>query len=226
VEGVCPNTGRSLVIWRELMKTTAGIFTMCAILIPGQGCSSPPPPSPESIPAPPPAYGQDPFQTGSSAATGMTGSGVLSSGVYTAPQPMSEEEAKSYIQNALESRSAQLAKGFDEEGEIASEKVNAGEEKHFAVMASKGRCMRLIAVADAGIPKLDMYLYDGKKLLDRDIGMDNYPVVSSCFKKDKEVMLVLKVGAGTGWFVVRVYSKEDDGTVKKTMDAVEKAGTQ
>jgi hypothetical protein len=67
-----------------------------------------------------------------------------------------------------------------------------------------------------------MYLYDGNKLLDRDIGADTFPVVSTCFKSDQEIKLVLKVDEGSGWFVVRVFSKDNDGTVKTTMEAVEK----
>jgi hypothetical protein len=195
-----------------------GIALALLFLVPILGCSPPPPPSgPPS--EPPPAYGPDPFQTG--AAVGPT-TGIGIGGMVPAPAVLTQKEAEAYIGKTIDERQAQLAKGFTLEGEISSDKIAAGDEKAFAVVASKGGCLRILAVSDPGVPQIDLYLYDGETLLDRDVAVDNYPVVSSCFDKDKEVKLVLKVVSGSGWFVIRVFSKKNDGTVKKTMDAMEK----
>ncbi len=187
------------------------------------GCAGPPPLPPDQIPAPPPVYGSDPYQIQSAGAPGAGVTAVVPDTGAPA-EAMTQEQAMAHISQSIETRSAQLAKGFDEEGEISSDKVTVGDEKRFAVTGMKGRCLRMLAVADPGITKLDMYLYDGETLLDRDIGNDNYPVVSACFKKDIEVTLAVKVESGTGWFMVKVFSKKNDGTVKTTMEAVEKAG--
>jgi hypothetical protein len=187
------------------------------------GCAGPPPLPPDQVPAPPPVYGLDPYQTQSAGASGG-GVGIVVPDTGTPAVAMTKEQAMAHITQSIEERSAQLAKGFEEEGEISSDKVSMGDEKRFAVTGMKGRCLRMLAVADTGIPKLDMYLYNGETLLDRDIGDDNYPVVSACFKKDIEVTLAVKVDSGAGWFMVKVFSKKNDGTVKTTMEAVEQSG--
>jgi hypothetical protein len=202
------------------MKTASGHGIALAFLFLTLGCSPPPPPS-GPPPQPPPAYGPDPFQTG--AAVGPTaGVGIGVGGIALPPKALTQKEAEAYIGKTIDERQAQLAKGFTLEGEISSDRIAAGDEKAFAVVASKGGCLRILAVSDPGVPQIDLYLYDGETLLDRDVALDNYPVVSSCFDKDKEVKLALKVVSGSGWFVIRVFSKKNDGTVKKTMDAMEK----
>jgi hypothetical protein len=203
-------SGLALIMW---ISSTLGLA----------GCAGPPPLPPEKIPAPPPVYGSDPYQTGSALAPGA-GVTVVPTEGGTPAETMTPEQAMAHITESIEKRTEQLAKGFKEEGEISSDKVSMGDEKRFAVTGMKGRCLRMLAVADPGIPKLDMFLFDGETLLDRDIGNDNYPVVSACFKKDIEVTLAVKIESGTGWFVVKVFSKKNDGTVKTTMEAVENAG--
>ena len=194
------------------MNSAHGKMIALAFLATIVGCSPPPPPTGPVAP-PPPAYGADPYQL--NAASG--------SGVALKPAELSQKEAEAYIGKAIDERQEQLAKNFTLEGEISSDKVKAGDDKGFAVVASKGGCLRILAVSDPGLPQIDLYLYDGETLLDRDVAPDNYPVVSACFTEDKEVKLVLKAIAGSGWYVIRVFSKKDDGTVQKTMDAMEKS---
>lgn len=198
------------------MRTPCRRILTLPVLFLTIGCSPPPPPT-GPVGPPPPAYGADPYQLNASTGSGGTGAGLV-----VQPKELTQKEAEAYIGKAIDERQAQLAKNFTLEGEISSDKVKTGDEKGFAVVASKGGCLRILAVSDPGLPQIDLYLYDGGTLLDRDVAPDNYPVVSSCFKEDKEVKLVLKVLAGSGWYVIRVFSKKDDGTVQKTMDAMEK----
>jgi hypothetical protein len=201
------------------MNSAHGEMIALAFLAAIVGCSPPPPPSGPVAP-PPSAYGADPYQLNAASGSGAGGTG---SGAVLKPAELSQKEAEAYLGKAIDERQEQLAKNFTLEGEISSDKVKAGDEKGFAVVASKGGCLRILAVSDPGLPQIDLYLYDGETLLDRDVAPDNYPVVSSCFKEDKEVKLVLKAVAGSGWYVIRVFSKKDDGTVQKTMDAMEKS---
>ena len=137
------------------------------------GCASAPPPlPPDQIPAPPPVYGSDPYQTGTANATLPVGGVLTGTGVQGGGTAMTQEQSGAWIKDAIDKKSEELAKGFTLEGEIASDKVTAATEKKFAVSGGKGACLRMIAVADPGIAKLDMYLYDGDKLLDRDIGAE------------------------------------------------------
>ncbi len=199
------------------MKTICRRNVIVAFLSTLIACLPPPPPT-QTLPELPPAYGSDPYQTSSSVppvTPTVAGLNMPLTPVLT------QKEAAAYITMTLDERQVDLTGGFSFEGEIFSDKVSAGEEKSFAVSATKDNCLRIIAASDPGIPHIDLYLYDGKNLLDRDIAPDNYPVVSSCFDEDKEVKLVLKVMKGTGWFGIRVFAKANDGTVKKTMEAVE-----
>ena len=94
------------------------------------------------------------------------------------------------------------------------------------IFGARALCFARREPADPGVPKLDMYLYgdaSGSVLLDRDISNDNYPVVSFCSAQDGTIVAETKVESGAGWFLIHVYSKVDDGTVKRTMDVVESA---
>jgi hypothetical protein len=205
------------------MKRARHAGPIAILVLMMSGCASAPPPlPPDQIPAPPPVYGSDPYQTGTANATLPVGGVLTGTGGQVGGTAMTQEQASAWIKDAIDKKSEELAKGFTLEGEIASDKVTAAAEKKFAVTGVKGTCLRMIAVADPGITKLDTYLYDGDKLLDRDIGEDTFPVVSTCFKSEKEIKLIIKVDEGSGWFVVRVFSKDNDGTVKTTMEAVEK----
>ncbi len=174
--------------------------------------------------APPPPYGTNPYVS-------TYGTPVPPAGTNTPPPVLTEEQAKQSILAYMQGeRVTKMTNGFALLAEQwAPEQVTAGTEAaslQFEVFVEKGTCIRLIAVADPGIPKLDMYLYgdsSGNVLLDRDIADDNYPVVSFCSPQDGTIVAETRVEIGTGWFLINVYSKPDDGTVKRTMDVVESA---
>ena len=196
----------------------AGIVASGMMLV-FAGCIIRTTPDPDPTPPPPP-YGSNPYMEGGGSGTG---------GTETGGTPLTEEEAKQSIVNYMQSeRVTKMTQGFDFLAEQWSpSRVEAGTDSatlRFEVAVEKGVCMRLIAVADPGIPKLDMYLYgdaDSTVLLDRDIADDNYPVVSFCPSQDGSIFAETSAEAGAGWFLIHVWSKTDDGTVKRTMEVVE-----
>lgn len=198
---------------------TAAAGSLCLILV--AGCIIRP--EPPAKPPPPPPYGTNPYTTAYGKPTTPAGTG----GTSTAP--LTEEEAKSSIMAYIQGpRVAKMTQGFEFLAEMWSpERVVAGTDSAsltFEVAVEKGSCVRLIAVADPGIPKLDMYLYgdtEGSVLLDRDVSNDNYPVVSYCSPQEGAIVAETRAESGSGWFLIHVYSKPDDGTVKRTMDVVE-----
>jgi hypothetical protein len=206
---------------RKTLIIGVAVAAIAGLLL-AAGCIIRPEPKPK--PPPPPSYGTHPYQTtyGDPAGTGKTD-------IPTAP--LTEGEAKASIQAYMKGpRVAKMTSGFTFLAEMWSpERVEAGTESatlKFEVAVEKGSCVRLIAVADPGIPKLDMYLFgdmDGNVLLDRDVSNDNYPVVSYCSAQEGAIVAETKAESGAGWFLINVYSKADDGTVKRTMDVVESA---
>jgi hypothetical protein len=198
--------------------------TLAAILVTA-ACIIRPTPKPEPA-TPPPPYGTHPYASGSGTSGQPPGTGTAP---VSPPQALTEEEARQAIIDYMQSEKvAKMTQGFTLLAEQwAPEKVEAGTEAaslQFEVFVEEGTCIRLVAVADPGIPKLDMYLYgdaSGTVLLDRDIANDNYPVVSFCSAQDGTIVAETRVESGAGWFLIHVYSKPDDGTVQRTMDVVE-----
>jgi len=186
----------------------------------GEACIIRPAPPPQ--PTPPPPYGTNPYVT--------YGGGTPAPPGGTVPTTtLTEEEAKSEIAAYMQGpRVLKMTQGFELLAEQwAPGRADAATESatlSFEVAVEKGYCTRLVAAADSGIPNLDMYLFgdvEGTMLLDRDVAKDNYPVVSYCSAQDGSVVGEVRVVSGAGWFLINVYSKKDDGTVKRTMDVVE-----
>ncbi len=196
-------------------------LSLAAMVLAGiAGCIIRPAPPPQPAVSPP--YGVNPYTTGYGTGTGGPSG--------PAPAPMlTEEQAKASIAAYMKGdRVAKMTMGFEFLAEQWSpQRVVAGTESgslKFEVSTEKGYCTRLIAAADPGIPNLDMYFYqdeEGKALLDRDIATDNYPVVSYCATQSGSIYAETRAVSGAGWFVIHVYSKADDGTVKRTMEVVE-----
>lgn len=180
-------------------------------------------PDPPPKPPPPPPYGTNPYAAGHGNPTPPGPGGTAVGPVLT------EQEAKASIQAYMQGpKVSKMTQGFEFLAEIWSpERVEAGAEAaslKFEVAVEQGSCVRLIAVADPGISKLDMYLFgdmEGTVLLDRDVSNDNYPVVSYCSPQEGAIVAETIAEVGAGWFKIHVYSKPDDGTVKRTMDVVE-----
>jgi hypothetical protein len=205
---------------RSLLIAGAAVAGCLSLLLVA-GCIIRPEPPPQ--PPPPPPYGTNPYANAYGNPTPPPGDGGAGSTVLT------EEEAKASIMAYIQGpRVAKMTQGFEFLAEMWSpERVVSGTDSaslKFEVAVEKGSCVRLIAVADPGIPKLDMYLYgdmDGTVLLDRDVSNDNYPVVSYCSPQEGAIVAETRAETGSGWFLIHVYSKKDDGTVKRTMDVVE-----
>jgi hypothetical protein len=202
---------------------TAALIGFAAVMLLQAACIIRPTPPP----SPPPPYGTNPYATGVGTTPPPGGGGT---GVATTPPPvLTEQEAKYSIAAYMQGeRVAKMTQGFTLLAEQwVPEKVTAGTDEaslQFEVFVEQGTCIRLVAVADPGVPKLDMYLYGDASqsvLLDRDISNDNYPVVSFCSSQDGTIIAETKVESGAGWFLINVYSKVNDGTVKRTMDVVE-----
>lgn len=210
---------------KTYITVLASLLPAGAALVFTAACIIRPTPPADPTPPPPP-YGANPYAaggtTGNPGTTGATNPG-------SPPPVLSEEDAKASIQAYMQSEKvAKMTQGFTLLAEQwAPERVEAGTDAallQFEVFVEKGSCIRLIAVADPGIPKMDMYLYgdlSGSMLLDRDIANDNYPVVSYCSPQEGTIVAETRVESGAGWFLIHVYSKPDDGTVKRTMDVVE-----
>jgi len=183
-----------------------------------------------AIPPPPPAYGEDPYQEATAKAAPAPAQTVAPlkgkitimniGGAAPVPPPvkLSETEATAYMKNIVHSLSAKILAGFQLEGEIPATLIETGKDKQFAVTVGEDTCIRILVVADPGVSKIETFLFEGESVLDRDTSKELYKVVSACSGDDKDVVLMLKAAAGSGWFMVWVYSKQDDGTVKKTMD--------
>ncbi len=205
----------------RILSIAAAVVAGCLCLLFVGGCIIRPDPPPQA--PPPPPYGKNPYATAYGNPTPPPGQPGTGSPVLT------EQEAKSSIMAYVQGpRVAKMTQGFEFLAEMWSpERVVAGTDSaslKFEVAVEKGACVRLIAVADPGIPKLDMYLFgdmDGTVLLDRDVSNDNYPVVSYCSPQEGAIVAETRAESGSGWFLIHVYSKLDDGTVKRTMDVVE-----
>lgn len=203
----------------RIIATAGAAFAALLVLVMAAGCIIRPEPPPK--PPPPPPYGTNPYTTayGTPPPPGPSGSGPV----------LTEDEAKASIKAYMQGpRVAKMTQDFEFLAEMWSpERVEAGTESatlKFEVVVEKGSCIRLIAVADPGVPKLDMFLYgdqEGAVLLDRDVSNDNYPVVSYCSAQEGAIVAETRAENGAGWFLIHVYSKPDDGTVKRTMDVVE-----
>jgi hypothetical protein len=203
------------------LAPVAFLVAALVIVVLGVACIIRPEPPPQ--PPPPPPYGTNPY-------VGGYGDPTTGGGGGTGPV-LTEDEAKASIMAYMQGpRVAKMTSGFEFLAEQWSpERVVAGTDSaslKFEVAVEKGLCIRLIAVADPGIPKLDMYLFGDEKgavLLDRDVSNDNYPVVSYCSPQEGSIFAETRAESGAGWFLIHVYSKADDGTVKRTMDVVESA---
>lgn len=125
--------------------------------------------------------------------------------VLGAARPAQAQYGSAYLTRRLSELQGQYAVGMAQWGPAQTGNLRAGARRTFDFVLPAGSCYKFIAVGDADIRDLDLYVSRGGQQVARDTATDNYPVASYCATQESRVSVDVKAVTGRGEFAFAIY---------------------
>jgi hypothetical protein len=132
-------------------------------------------------------------------------SAVAALAILGTARPAEAQYGAAYLTRRLGELQTQYAVGMSQWGPAQTGNLRAGARRSFDFVLPSGACYKFIAVGDADIRDLDLYIARGGQQVARDTATDNFPVASYCATVESRVSVEIKAVTGRGEFAFAIY---------------------
>lgn len=120
-------------------------------------------------------------------------------------RPAHAQYGAAYLTRRLGELQGQYAVGMSQWGPAQTGNLRAGARRNFDFVLPAGSCYKFIAVGDADVRDLDLYVSKSGQQVARDTATDNFPVASYCATEESRVSVDVRAVTGRGEFALAIF---------------------